>query len=384
MKKILKNEINENMEEKNISKNEELGKKEKKIEKFIDIELGKEKIEVYDNATLTKIVNNLIIKTAKNEEESKNLKISLNIMDEIDKQKDIYYRAKFNNINKNMRLLLNSYKVLFIRKLANLLLSEIYSNYSESLIKVTISKKNIVVVKPDINKISEIPSYQIHLLIDFLRFIWEKCSSGIHINDDNFPLQKEIFYEYLKTIKKNSNKNKKTVEPMEINDIIGLIFERKNGKNYNPDENNIEESHLIKEIKNKIKLNTKESNIKINNDKDEIFTISLSQPEKIDESNDKINENEIKKIIQENMKEIDISSKIEKLIGLIKINQEWKKNNKDNIEEINGEYLYKLWINSFQNLKYKRNKQYKINNPEKKNNEIRKNGRISLQLIKRK
>ena len=35
-----------------------------------------------------------------------------------------------------------------------------------------------------------------------------------------------------------------------------------------------------------------------------------------------INENEIKKIIQENMKEIDISSKIEKLIGLIKINQE--------------------------------------------------------------
>ena len=171
---------------------------------------------------------------------------------------------------------------------------------------------------------------------------------------------------------------------MEINDIIGLIFERKNGKNYNPDENNIEESHLIKEIKNKIKLNTKESNIKINNDKDEIFTISLSQPEKIDESNDKINENEIKKIIQENMKEIDISSKIEKLIGLIKINQEWKKNNKDNIEEINGEYLYKLWINSFQNLKYKRNKQYKIYNPEKKNNEIRKNGRISLQLIKRK
>ena len=171
---------------------------------------------------------------------------------------------------------------------------------------------------------------------------------------------------------------------MEINDIICLIFERKNGKNYNPDENNIEESHLIKEIKNKIKLNTKESNIKINNEEEEIFTIPLSESEKISESNDKINENEIKKIIQENMKEIDISSKIEKLIGLIKINQEWKKNNKDNIEEINGEYLYKLWINSFQNLKYKRNKQYKIYNPEKKNNEIRKNGRISLQLIKRK
>jgi hypothetical protein len=99
-------------------------------------------------------------------------------------------------------------------------------------------------------------------------------------------------------------------------------LKKKNENTSNPDKNDMEDSHLIKEIKNKIKLNTKESNIKINNDKDEIFTISLPQPEKIDESNDKINENEIKKIIQENMKEIDISSKIEKLIGLIKINQE--------------------------------------------------------------
>ena len=251
------------MEGKNISKNEELEKKEKKNEKYIDIELGKEEIDVYVNATLTKIVIEI--------------KMSLNIMDEIDKQKDIYYRTKINNVNKNMLLLLNSYKVLFIRKLANLLLSEIYSNYSESLIKVTISKKNIIVVKPDIKEISEIPWYQINLLIDFLRFIWEKCSSAIYINDDNFPLPKEIFYEYLKIIKKN------------------------------------------------------------------LFSISLSEPEKIDESDDKINENELKKIIQENMKEIDISSKIEKLIGLIKINQEGKKNIKDNITEINGEFLYKLW-----------------------------------------
>ena len=214
------------MEGKNISKNEELEKKEKKNEKYIDIELGKEEIDVYVNATLTKIVIEI--------------KMSLNIMDEIDKQKDIYYRTKINNVNKNMLLLLNSYKVLFIRKLANLLLSEIYSNYSESLIKVTISKKNIIVVKPDIKEISEIPWYQINLLIDFLRFIWEKCSSAIYINDDNFPLPKEIFYEYLKIIKKN------------------------------------------------------------------LFSISLSEPEKIDESDDKINENELKKIIQENMKEIYI------------------------------------------------------------------------------
>ena len=353
-------DINENLEEKNISKIEELEKKEKKNERYIDIELGKEKIEAYDNATLTKIVNNF-------KEEIKEIKISLNIMDEIDKQKDIYYRTQFNNINKNMRLLLNSYKVLFIRKLANLLLDEIYSNYSEFLIKVGISQKNIIAVNPKISGIGEIPCYQINLLIDFLRFIWEKCSSAIHINDENFPLQKEIFYEYLKTIKKTSDKIEKTVEPMEINDIIGLIFEKKNENTSNPDKNDMEDSHLIKEIKNKIKFNTpKSNNIKINNDEDDIFTISLPEPGKIDESNDKINENEIKNIIQENMKEIDISSKIKKLIVLIKMNQEEKKNIKDNITEINGKYLYKLWKNSFQNLKFKRNKGYIKYKPENK------------------
>jgi hypothetical protein len=213
-------DISENLEEKNISKIEELEKKKKKNERYIDIELGKEKIEAYDNATLTKIVNNF-------KEEIKEIKISLNIMDEIDKQNDIYYKTQFNNINKNMRLLLNSYKVLFIRKLANLLLDEIYSNYSEFLMKVGISQKTIIAVNPKISGIGEIPCYQINLLIDFLRFIWEKCSSAIHINDENFPLQKEIFYEYLRTIKKTSDKIEKTVEPMEINDIIGLIFEKK-------------------------------------------------------------------------------------------------------------------------------------------------------------
>ena len=101
-------------------------------------------------------------------------------------------------------------------------------------------------------------------------------------------------------------------------------------------------------------MNTQKSNIKINNDEDEIFTISLSESRKINESDDKINENEIKKIIQNKMKEIDISSKIEKLIQFIKINQEGKKNIKDNIVEINGEYLYKFWKNSFVTLTYKK------------------------------
>ena len=104
--------------------------------------------------------------------------------------------------------------------------------------------------------------------------------------------------------------------------------------------------------------------------------------EKIEESNDKINENEIKNIIQENMKEIDISSKIEKLIRLIKMNHEGKKNIKDNFEEINGEYLYKLWKDSFKNLKYKRNKGYIKYNPEDKIMRLKKMGLLACNLLK--
>ena len=46
---------------------------------------------------------------AKNEAEISNLKISLNIMAEINEQKDIYYKSNFEYLNKNIRLLLNLY-----------------------------------------------------------------------------------------------------------------------------------------------------------------------------------------------------------------------------------------------------------------------------------
>lgn len=122
-------------------------------------------------------------------------------------------------------------------------------NYKDYLIKEKISQKNIIAIHPDIKEVNEIPSCQINLVIDFLRFIWEKCSFAMHINDENFPLQKEIFYEYLKPIIKISDKDKKTLEPMEIYDIIGLIFKIKREKVSSPDKNETKDSHLINEIK---------------------------------------------------------------------------------------------------------------------------------------
>ena len=111
---------------------------EKKKEKFIDMKINQTNLENEDGQTSLEEKVNGIIKNmedykrelnkqgielrecreilvkqgeiiAKNENEISNLKISLNIMAEINEQKDIYYKSNFEYLNKNIRLLLNLY-----------------------------------------------------------------------------------------------------------------------------------------------------------------------------------------------------------------------------------------------------------------------------------
>ena len=293
-----------------------------------------------------------------------NQNIIINIMNDIDNQKDIYYKNKINGINKKVKLIMNSYKILYMRKLANLLLQKIYKKYSHFLGKTYIEygnkkekkKVDVIAVLPNIKKLDTVESYNINLLIDFLRFVWKKCSTGIHINDENFPFQKEILYEYLNPVKKINNKkivNNNLEKSMKIKEIINLIFEENNERDENSENIKILESDLVKEIKNKIKegliMNKTEENInKINFEEEDILTISSS------ESDDDFGENEIKNIIQKSVNEVDLSLIIKKLFKLIKANQKNNNNINDNIIDINGEYLYKLWKRTFINEEYKK------------------------------
>ena len=293
-----------------------------------------------------------------------NQNIIINIMNDIDNQKDIYYKNKINGINKKVKLIMNSYKILYMRKLANLLLQKIYKKYSHCLGKTYIEygnkkekkKVDVIAVLPNIKKLDTVESYNINLLIDFLRFVWKKCSTGIHINDENFPFQKEILYEYLNPVKKINNKkivNNNLEKSMKIKEIINLIFEENNERDENSENFKILESDLVKEIKNKIKegliMNKTEENInKINFEEEDILTISSS------ESDDDFGENEIKNIIQKSVNEVDLSLIIKKLFKLIKANQKNNNNINDNIIDINGVYLYKLWKRTFINEEYKK------------------------------
>ena len=338
----------------------------KKEETYLDIEKEKAKNDGEESAIpkILEVLNNLTrdVQNLKNVVENQN-KI-INIMNDIDNQKDIYYKNKINGINKKVKLIMNSYKILYMRKLANLLLQKIYKKYSHCLGKTFIEygnkkekkKVDVIAVLPNIKKLDTVESYNINLLIDFLRFVWKKCSTGIHINDENFPFQKEILYEYLNPVKKINNKkivNNNLEKSMKIKEIINLIFEENNERDENSENFKILESDLVKEIKNKIKegliMNKTEENInKINFEEEDILTISSS------ESDDDFGENEIKNIIQKSVNEVDLSLIIKKLFKLIKANQKNNNNINDNIIDINGEYLYKLWKRTFINEEYKK------------------------------
>ena len=341
-------------------------KETKKEETYLDIEKEKAKNDGEENVIpkILEVLNNLTrdVQNLKNVVENQN-KI-INIMNDIDNQKDIYYKNKINGINKKVKLIMNSYKILYMRKLANLLLQKIYKKYSHCLGKTYIEygnkkekkKVDVIAVLPNIKKLDTVESYNINLLIDFLRFVWKKCSTGIHINDENFPFQKEILYEYLNPVKKINNKkivNNNLEKSMKIKEIINLIFEENNERDENSENIKILESDLVKEIKNKIKegliMNKTEENInKINFEEEDILTISSS------ESDDDFGENEIKNIIQKSVNEVDLSLIIKKLFKLIKANQKNNNNINDNIIDINGVYLYKLWKRTFINEEYKK------------------------------
>ena len=345
-----------------------LEKKIKKLEKKYSKLEGKYEELEGKNKELEGKNNDLEGENEQRKNEINNLKIYTNIMSEINNQIEILSNNNFSYMNNRLELILNSYKIIYMRKLSNLLLEQIYKKYSANLAKVKVSygkiRNTIIVVLDPIKHPKKFDSYQVNLLIEYLRFIWDKSSSIIHVNDKDFPYQKEIFHEYLKgTIKTNKDKNINN-NSISVGNLVTILFENNNEMKYNlnnnKNKNHTEEnklSNLIEEM-----LPDKKSN---SNDDSEFFFLNkkengkfiyLSETEESKESNYDIDENEVKKYIENNCKEFDFSSHLSKLIKLIKLNKD-NKNYGNTITQINAEMFYKLWKNSFQteNIKKKDN-----------------------------
>ena len=319
--------------------------------------------------------------------EIEDLKISLNIMAQINEQRDIHYKSKIDHINKNMQLVLNSYKMLYMRKLANLILEQIYLKYSKDLgkgkIPVGNNNHNIIALFQTSQKKYKRDYYQINLIIDFLRFIWDKCSNVIHLKEINFPLQVEIFHEYLKASGIPS-KNINAKEGIEINKLIGLIFNDKVSKKSKRSPSQIKDSQLVNAIHNLLKKKKEPNTTSENEDN---LTIRLTESDDSDDSDEisiQYDENEIKRIVKENLKEYKLNREIKKLIKLIENNNNMKNLKEIGEEEINCQYFYNKWKESFSRESYKDKEKYKLYFKIEKITSLKEMGNFICDILKEK
>ena len=380
--------------EKEEKEDEKVDKQEKEDEKFINIEIKEGKLENKDRfslfeekvSRLADEVTQLKKENTKRVKEIDDLKISLNIIAQINEQRDIQYKSRMDVINKNMRLILNSYKLLYIRKLANIILEQIYIKYSEDLgrgkIQVGKNKHNIFALLPTSQQKYRTDYYQINLTIDFLRFIWDKCSSIIHLQEKDFPLQIELFHEYLK-VSGSSSENIDLKEGIAIDKLINLIFNdkdsQKSKRSQNQRKNNLLANAIKKLLKNKKKPNTTNKNANGDN-----FIIQLTDSDDSDEIDVQYDEKEIKNVVKNNLEEFNVGKQIKKLIKLIVHNNDFKNLIETEGVEINCKYLYNKWKETFKRQNYKKKKEYQEYFKEGKITTLEEMGKFVCKILKEK
>lgn len=306
----------------------------------------------------------------------------------------IIQAQKIKILNNKNNMSLNAYKILYFRKIANILLEKIFENYSDKFFKTesifkqgnkekTGYKANyfpIIIAK---EKIGNFSINMINLLIDYLMYIKDFTSSFHHIVK-NFPIQLEILFLKFgnSNIKKDENDNYLIETSFLINTVLGddKIQEKKYDKKENKILNKINEDikDKGKDIEEKKEGNLKGRTIKKKNDN----KININEGQitknylmaKIDNIINSLKFNE------QNFSENDIINQIKELNleKLLKKENEFTKNelfkikhikelrdiinkNKDSLREgniIDIYYIFQEWKNSF-NQSYKAEENFK-------------------------
>ena len=263
------------------------------------------------------------------------------------------------NNSKKYDKLLNTYKIFYFRKIANLILDNIVKIHKELLYKTEaifsnsnkpISKNkgfSIIISKDDINGVK---MNFINLLIDFLMYVKDITSSIIH-HAEKFSIQIEILYSIL-----DKGQIKKEGDNYIVNslELLNILFSKNNeivkddevDKNKRNNSNNqseeIERDIYTQKIENLMK--------KIYNyDKNEGYTIVDIKKE--------LGEIDIENILK-NDKELN-ANELRKLKYLqkFKVNIE-KIIEKENIKIIDGNFIFNKWKKSY-NKNYKNDIKFK-------------------------
>ena len=309
--------------------NKNIAKKENKILKQ-GTSIGK----LHDTLTKTnenfnKAIESLNNKIKKNEDDIKKLKeensairISFSLQKNLNNQISIYSRKKIMILENHYQRIINSYKLLYFRKMSNLILEYLFEKYNQYFAKTDNffldetkpeekqRKLAIIGVSNRYNEISSINKNLINLIIDYLMYMKDITSSIIHISKSDYKIQIEILSEYIGKEIENTDGN----YYISSLDLINLLFDDKEKEQENCGNKNItitnnnedEEEILPKKLgNNKVKnQNFSEdiSTIGISDNSEENKNGKLSLQNKSNMENNKLkigdslNNNNIKKI----------------------------------------------------------------------------------------
>ena len=263
------------------------------------------------------------------------------------------------NNSKKYDRLLNTYKILYFRKISNLILYNIIKIHNELLYKTEgifsnsnkpISKNKglrIIISKDDINGVK---MNIVNLLIDFLMYVKDITSSVIH-HAEKFPIQIEILYNIL-----DKGQIKKEGDNYIVNslELLNILFSKNNEiekddevdknkrNNYNNQSEEIERdiyTQKIEDLMKKIYNYDKNEGYTIVDIKKELGEIDI---ENILKNDKELNANELRKL---------------KYLQKFKVNIE-KIIEKENIKIIDGNFIFNKWKKSF-NKNYKNDIKFK-------------------------
>ena len=310
-------------------------------------------------------------------ETNKNVAILAEINIQSEKYINIYVTKKLNNINMKLNCVINAFKVLYYRKIANFILDGLVKNYPNSLGVTSCkfhnqrSKFNLIIA---IEEIKGIDIYQINLIVDFLMHCKEKTSSIIHINEKTISIQRIILNRYIKKIrnKKDDSNNSEEEEIIKIDEMVDTLFknpiyiEEAIKLNENENEDEIIQLKSIIE-KEKAKINEKNNNNDNNAYDDDNIDNDDNEDnidQKSDDSSTSNSEYDVKKLQrildgEENI-ELDSYELLEILHKKIILNKQKVKEdfNEFGVEEINPNYFYNSWKQSFEKENYKTSRNY--------------------------
>ena len=184
------------------------------------------------NINLAELANNyeFLKNTLKCEIEQ--LKSDRDTSDRLNYFKDIEFYQQINILKRQNNIQLNAYKILYFRKISNIILKNILIKHNSSFYKTNKIFKDPT--KPDYKrnsfaiiiakeKIGKVEIKRVNLAIDFLMFVKDSSSSFIHLVE-KYPIQVEILYNIFE--EKKIEKDEGGDYVIDSDEFIHILFKK--------------------------------------------------------------------------------------------------------------------------------------------------------------